>query len=245
MLVIVLICGLFFVLFLFKYVNSGEDKDVSKSLFMLVCDKVDLKPYDVIIGSKKGYIKNSLLDMPNLCVYGESNSRFNFMNSILCTLLKDSADLKFLIITRNNSYDCFSNISSLYVPIFKNDYTSGIDTALSLISIRKKEFIKNKVSNFEEYNKNFSSKINRVLVIYDGNLDNLDSLKNIAKEGFDVGVHLVLSTSSDFTNSSKYFPVQVSFENDDDILYKKGTDADRLKYFAISDDDISDILKTH
>ena len=66
MLVIVLICGLFFVLFLFKYVNSGEDKDVSKSLFMLVCDKVDLKPYDVIIGSKKGYIKNSLLDMPNL-----------------------------------------------------------------------------------------------------------------------------------------------------------------------------------
>ena len=56
-----------------------------------------------------------------------------------------------------------------------------------------------------------------------------------------VFVQYLLSDSSDFTNSSKYFPVQVSFENDDDILYKKGTDADRLKYFAISDEDITDI----
>ena len=242
--VIVLICGLFFVLLLFKYVNSDEDKEGSKSLFMLVCDKMDLKSYDVIIGSKKGYIKNSLLDMPNLFVYGEGNSRFNFMNSILCTLLKDSADLKFLIITGNNSYDCFSNISSLYMPIFKNDYASGTDAVLSLINIRKREFAKKGFSNFEEYNKSASSPINRVLVIYDGNLDNLDSLKKIVKEGLSAGVHLVLNTSSDFTNSSKYFPVQVSFENGDDIFYKKGTDTEKLKYFAISNDDISDILKT-
>ena len=153
-------------------------------------------------------IYTNLKNDKGILIIGETGSgKSMFIHSIIIDLLFKNTpdDLNFILMAKNkvelSNYDLLPHLCMNIANTDKEILESFIKI-VDIIKERRNIFHKNKVNDIDEYNLKNNDKLPEILIIVDeiGNLINLDEIsniiKNILKDGYKYGIHLILATSS-------------------------------------------------
>ena len=150
----------------------------------------------------------NLKNHKGILISGETGSgKSIFIHSIIISLLLKNTpkDINFILISKNkvelNNYNflphLYTNIACNNIEILKS-----FKIILNIIKERREKFKKEKVKDIDEYNKKINDKLSEIIVIADEIGDLIDNddfqsfIKNILKDGYKYGIHLIIATSS-------------------------------------------------
>lgn len=191
-----------------KIINNEDDRYYPLSKILLKKELNDklIVPIGVIEKSEKHYL--DLKDMAGLFICGETGSgKSVFIDSIITTLLlKNTPDeLKFLFIDPNmvelNEYDGIPHLLKNTISD-ANISVEELNNILNIINYRRDVFVKEKVTNIENFNETHEEKMFHIIIVIDESSDvmriknSTDILEKILDEGYRFGIHLILATST-------------------------------------------------
>lgn len=150
----------------------------------------------------------NLKNQKGILISGETGSgKSIFIHSIIISLLLKNTpkDINFILISKNkvelNNYNflphLYTNIACNNVEILK-----CFKIILNIIKERREKFKQEKVKNIDEYNLKVNDNLSEIIVIADEIGDLIDNddfqsfIKNILKDGYKYGIHLIIATSS-------------------------------------------------
>lgn len=261
--------------------NEKLDEKKYYKLSKLITKK-DMKEKLLIpigIDEKKSTYYIDLKNISGMFICGETGSgKSVFLDSIITTLLlKNTAnELNLLLINPSKiefmQYDGLPHLLTnlLYE---KTDVINKLKDIIKIINQRQNKLIETKQKNIENYNNDNNEKMSHIIILIDESTDIMkedtvtEVLEEILKNGKNVGVHLILSTSAYLKNEFNkktidLFDYIVSFDlatkeqasfinlkNADllsvsgEVMIKSNSNIDKIQAPYVSTEEISNIVK--
>lgn len=150
----------------------------------------------------------NLKDYTGILISGETGSgKSVFLHSIIVSLLLKNTenDLNIFLMSKNKiELNNYNSLPHLRFGIANKDMEILISfkKIVNIIKERREIFKKDNINNIDEYNLKNKDKLPEILIIVDeiGELINISEIeriiKNILKDGYKYGMHLILATSS-------------------------------------------------
>ena len=206
---------------------SNTSEEFKKSLLNMNSNE----QFNIVLGKTDNkFIYESLLNFPNILISGTINTgKTSFIHSIICLLLMKNSpkDLKLIMCaSKAMEFSIYNGIPHLLTPVVTDPGKASIalKKAVSEMERRYELFEENKTKNITSYNKLIEDKNSKlsddeklkklpyVVVVID-ELTNftkdseitMDSLEEISRIGYIVGVHLV--TVANYPSSKVISPI--------------------------------------
>lgn len=200
-----------------ELLNTKVDLEDKKyySLSKLLLKKDINDKYIVPIGidsqGKRYYV--DLKNSKGMFIAGETGSgKSMLLNSIIATLLfKNSPqELQFLLINQTRvEFNQYNGIPHLLEKVTGGPYGAmeKLYQITKIMEDRREKLLSAKTNNIETFNEKNETKLSHIIIIIDETSDIMENedaikiFKTILKDGYYLGIHLILSTSSYLKNS--------------------------------------------
>lgn len=197
--------------------DNNEEIDNKKhynlSKILLKKDMNDKLIIPIGIDKQKNKYYVDLKNSSGIFIGGETGSgKSVLLSSIITTLLfKNSPiDLKLLLIDPSKvELNQYKNIPHLLRNVISNpqEALEQLNNITKIIEERKEKLHYSKTRNIEMYNEYNENKLSHIIIIIDESADIMklkdtkETLEKILKEGYYLGIHLILATSAYFKTS--------------------------------------------
>lgn len=163
-----------------------------------------LIPLGIDGNNEKYYI--DLIDKSGLFISGETGSgKSNFLNDIIISLLLKNSpeELQLILIdSKNVEFNIYNEIPHIYNKKNITDINTSLIYLKEEMKRRRELFASNNVKRIEDYNSNSKEILPHLVLIIDETelpdncVDHNDLIRGILSEGYKLGLHLILATSS-------------------------------------------------
>ena len=163
-----------------------------------------LIPLGIDGNNEKYYI--DLIDKSGLFISGETGSgKSNFLNDIIISLLLKNSpeELQLILIdSKNVEFNIYNEIPHVYNKKNITDINTSLIYLKEEMKRRRELFASNNVKRIEDYNSNSQELLPHLVLIIDETelpdncVDHNDLIRGILSEGYKLGLHLILATSS-------------------------------------------------
>ena len=163
-----------------------------------------LIPLGIDGNNEKYYI--DLIDKSGLFISGETGSgKSNFLNDIIISLLLKNSpeELQLILIdSKNVEFNIYNEIPHIYNKKNITDINTSLIYLKEEMKRRRDLFASNNAKKIEDYNSNSQELLPHLVLIIDETelpdncVDHNDLIRGILSEGYKLGLHLILATSS-------------------------------------------------